>query len=84
MDEKSNTIYDKTNKIMAGVIELIGNIYPDLTGKFPFKYFKGDRYIMVVYEYDINSILEESMKNCEVKYFSNAYKNYTTSYQPRF
>ena len=74
---------------MDGIIELTGKINSDLTEKFPFKYFRGDRYIMVVYEYDINSILAESMKNCEVKYFSNSYKKLynilsTKVLKPRF
>ena len=57
LDEKTTIRHDETNKIMDGVIELKVNIYLDLTVKFPFKYFRGSRYIMVMYDYNINSII---------------------------
>ena len=42
LDEKATIIHDKTNEIMAGVIELTGKINSDLTGKFTFKYFRSN------------------------------------------
>ena len=59
---------------MDGVIELTSKIYSELTGKFLFKYLRGNRYIMVMYNYDRNSNLTEAMKNCEVKSILNAYE----------
>ena len=50
---------------MAGVVELIGKINSDLTDKFPFKYFIGNRYIMVTYDYNKNDILTEVINICE-------------------
>ena len=46
---KTTTIHDETNEIVDGVIELTGKMYSDLTGKFRLKYFRGNRYIIVVY-----------------------------------
>jgi hypothetical protein len=40
-----------------------GNNYTDQTGRFPVIYIKGNKYIMVLYEYDGNSILAEPIKN---------------------
>ena len=47
---ESTTIRDKTNEVMSGVLELTGKMDSDLTGKFPFKYFRENRYIMVLYD----------------------------------
>ena len=53
------------NEIMDGVIEITGKINSHLKGKLPFKYSRGNRYIMVMYYYDSNSILTEAMQNIE-------------------
>ena len=42
---------------MDGVIGLTGTIYSDLPGKLLLKYFRENRYIMVIYDYDSNKIL---------------------------
>ena len=47
---------------MAGVNELIGKVNTYLTGKLPFKSFIINRYIMMMYDYDSNSILTEAIK----------------------
>jgi hypothetical protein len=51
----TNCIYDAT--INAG------QIYSDQTGRFPVIFSKGNKYIMVLYEYDGNAILAEPIKN---------------------
>jgi hypothetical protein len=38
-------------------------IYMDQTGRFPVVSSKGNKYIMVLYEYDGNAILAEPIKN---------------------
>ena len=48
---------------MDGVIELTGKVYLDLTGKPSLRYFRGNRWIMMMYEYYRNIILTEAMKN---------------------
>jgi hypothetical protein len=52
----------KTNSIYAATIDA-GQIYTDQTGRFPVVSRKGNKYIMVVYEYDGNDILAEPIKN---------------------
>jgi hypothetical protein len=46
----------KTNCIYAATINS-GQIYTDQTGRFHVVSSKGNKYIMVLYEYDVNSIL---------------------------
>ena len=77
LDDKSTAINDKTNKIMASVIYLTGNIYPDLTVKFIFKYFWGNRYILVMYDYAINSIIAELIDKFKDNQSSMHMKHYT-------
>jgi hypothetical protein len=52
----------KTNCIYAATIDA-GQIYTDQTGLFPMISSKGNKYIMVLYEYDGNAILTEPIKN---------------------
>jgi hypothetical protein len=40
-----------------------GQIYTDLTGRFPTASHSGNTYILVLYHYDSNSVLSEPIKN---------------------
>ena len=44
-------------------VELSGKIYSDQTGRFPLTSSNGNRYVMVVYDNDSNSILVEPLKS---------------------
>ena len=59
---------------MSGTIEFTGKINSYLIGKFPFKNLIGNRYIMMICDYDRNSILAESMKKSEGQSIINAYE----------
>ena len=59
---------------MDGVTEVTEKICSDLTRKLLFKYFRGNSYIMVIYNYDSNSILTEAIKDLEGKSIVNAYE----------
>jgi hypothetical protein len=52
---KTQFIYDAT--IDAGLI------YTDKTGRFPVASSKGNKYIMILYDYDSNAILAQSIKD---------------------
>jgi hypothetical protein len=52
----------KTNCIYATTINA-GQIYTDQTGRFPMISSKGNKYIIVLYEYDGNAKLAEPIKN---------------------
>ena len=54
----------KTNVVMYYMYELgDGVAYTDSTGKFPYRSTRGNNYIMVAYNYDVNAILAEQVKN---------------------
>jgi hypothetical protein len=53
---------DKCNFIYAAIMET-NQIYIDLTGRFPTTYLSGNKYILILYDYDSNSVLSSPMKN---------------------
>jgi hypothetical protein len=52
----------KTQYIYAATIDA-GQIYTDQTGRFPVISSKGNKYIMVLYDYDSNAILAQPIKS---------------------
>jgi hypothetical protein len=42
-------------------IKITGQIFSDQTGRFPITPSRGNKYIMVVYDYNSNAILTESL-----------------------
>jgi hypothetical protein len=52
----------KTQFVYAATIDS-GQIYTDQTGKFPVVSRKGNKYIMIVYDYDSNAILAQPIKD---------------------
>jgi hypothetical protein len=53
---------DKCNYSYAAVMET-NQIYTDLTGIFPTTSLSGNKYILILYDYDSNSVLSAPMKN---------------------
>jgi hypothetical protein len=52
----------KTHFVYAATIDA-GQIYTDQTGRFPVVSSKGNTYIMILYDYDSNAILEQPIKD---------------------
>jgi hypothetical protein len=52
----------KTQFVYAATIDA-GQIYTDQTGKFPVVSSKGNKYIMILYDYDSNAILAQTIKD---------------------
>jgi hypothetical protein len=52
----------KTQFVYAATIDA-GQIYTDQTGRFPVVSSKGKKYIMILYDYDSNAILEQTIKD---------------------
>jgi hypothetical protein len=52
----------KTQFIYAATIDA-GQIYTDQTGRFPVLSSKGNKYIMILYDYDRNAILAQLIKD---------------------
>jgi hypothetical protein len=56
------TYTGKTEFVYATIVNS-GQIYSDLTGRFPTTSVKGNKYVLVVYDYDTNNVLTEPMKS---------------------
>jgi hypothetical protein len=52
----------KTQFVYAATIDA-GQIYTDQTGRFPIVSSKGNKYIMILYDYDSNAILAQPIKD---------------------
>jgi hypothetical protein len=63
----------KTQYIYAATIDA-GQIYTDQTGRFPVVSSKGNKYIMVLYNYDSNAILAQPIKNRTAPELLKAFK----------
>jgi hypothetical protein len=64
---------DKCNLIYAAIMETI-QIYTDLTGRFPTTSLSGNKYILILYDYDSNSVLSAPMKNRCDKFMVRAFE----------
>jgi hypothetical protein len=52
----------KTQYVVAATIDA-GQIYTDQTGRFPVVSSKGNKYIMILYDYDRNAIMAQPIKD---------------------
>ena len=55
--------HNTTAHAMYVTMEEPGRVYTDQTGRFPVTSSRGHQYVMVMYDYDSNSILTEPLKN---------------------
>ena len=53
-------------------------MYSDQTGRFPYKSYSGNQYLLVLYGYDSNGIVSEALKLCQSKELVTAFKKYYT------
>jgi hypothetical protein len=73
---------ENTNKIYTG------KIYTDQTGRFPVTSSQGNKYVLVLYEYDTNAILTEALNNRTAPEILRAYKKlvkylYNRGFRPK-
>jgi hypothetical protein len=54
---------ERTNWVYMKPIEVTGKIFSDQTGRFPVTSSRGNKYVMIVYDYDSNAILAEPLKS---------------------
>jgi hypothetical protein len=62
----------KTHLVYAVVVDQ-GQLYTDLTGKFPVRSSKGNWYVMVCYSYDCNYVKSVPMKSRSASEWIKAY-----------
>jgi hypothetical protein len=53
----------RTNMVYVKAIEATGQIYTGQTGRFPTTSSRGNKYIMILYDYDSSAILAEPLKS---------------------
>jgi hypothetical protein len=68
----------RTHEVYTTITDINGKVYTDLTGRFPTTSSKGNKYILVLYEYDGNVILAGPMKT---KADAEAVRAYTLLYR---
>ena len=54
---------ERTHQVFAAVYNTTGEIANDQTGKFPTTSSRGQKYVLILYDYDSNSILAKTMRN---------------------
>ena len=64
----------RTNLFICAIIEATDKIYSDLTGKFPVQSALGNKYILIVYHYDANTILADTLKDRTAKSIASAHQ----------
>ena len=63
----------RTNNVFIEVFNPTGQVYTDQTGRFPAISSKGNKYLMILYDYDSNAILAEPMKSRHEQEMIRAY-----------
>jgi hypothetical protein len=63
----------KTQFVYAATIDA-GQIYTDQTGRFPVVSIKGNKYIMILYDYDSNAILAQPIKDRTAPHLLKAFQ----------
>ena len=87
--QSNNTSYSQTNLVFAKPIDLTGLICSDQTGKFPVTSNRGNKYIMVILDYDSNAIITRPLPSRSQTHLLQAFASineYLTSagQQPKF
>jgi hypothetical protein len=71
---ESYMVQEDKCKFMYAAIMKNNQIYTDLTGRFPTTCLSGKKQILILYEYDSNSVLSAPMKNRGDKYMVRAFE----------
>lgn len=74
VEEPSENITERTDHVFLKVTDLINKVYTDQTGRFPVTSSRGNKYIMVAYEYDSNTIHAEALKSRTGNSIKQAYQ----------
>jgi hypothetical protein len=73
-DTNPNPITTTTHECFTAIFEPNGQVYSDQTGRFVIPSSSGNNYIMVLYDYDSNSIFAQPSKNRTAACILDAYK----------
>ena len=53
----------RTHSVFAKTMSISGQVFSNHTGRFPHTSIRGTKYVMVFYDYDLNTILAEPIKS---------------------
>ena len=67
---------DKTFKVLSMIVTLSAKsmTYGNLSGAFPYTSSRGSKYIFIMYDYDGNAILAESLISRQAREITNTWK----------
>lgn len=71
----STTAPAPTNWIFVDSMPVTGRVYTDQTGQFPYVSSRGNKYVMILYDYDSNAIMVAPMKSRTETELVRAYKS---------
>jgi hypothetical protein len=73
--------HGRTHNTYAALLNInlpTGQIHLDRTGHFPNQSSRGNKYVMILYDYNINAILAEAMSSCTAHEMIRAYEKLHT------
>ena len=73
-DRSPTKILQRSNLIFASCFQATGKIYGDPTGRFVAQSISGNEYVLVVYNYDANTIHVEAFQSRQTIHIIDAYK----------
>jgi hypothetical protein len=73
----------RTNWVYQQAVKISGQIFSDQTGRFPVTSSRGNKYIMIVYNYDSNHILAEPLRSRSEHKLVRAYTKLRTTLSNR-
>jgi hypothetical protein len=66
---------ERTHWVYAAIFEPTGQIHTDQTGRFPITSSKGNKYIMILYDYDSNAIIAAALRSRSEHDLVTAYRS---------
>ena len=69
-----STQSEDTNLVFLETVDLTGTFYTDQTGRFPVTSNKGNKYILISYHYESNTIHAKPLKTRSGLYLTTAYQ----------
>jgi hypothetical protein len=66
---------ERTHWVYAAIFQPTGQIHTDQTGRFPITSSKGNKYIMILYDYDSNAIIAAPLRSRSEHDLVTAYKS---------
>ena len=76
------SLAQNTNTVFTKIIYHRRQMEKDLIGKLPLTSNRGNKYLFMIYDYNINMILIQPMKEYQTESSSGSSKTYMSTYSP--